>query len=847
MEIEAAQITARLEKLPLETTIAEKRAQVQVLSQFEEVDGMNEYANTVAPCSGQTEEHVKSPVNLPVTRATTLPRRPRPQPPLPASTRPREAVRASTAQPSDETSENNILRVMNKQNEITEMLVKQTQLYQLPVKEVTVFKGDPLTFKSFIRAFEQTIEAKTDDESDKLYYLLQYTAGEPQELVRSCEHMPPRKAYKEAKGLLEKHFGDELIIASAYMEKALQWPSIRAEHGKAMSTYALFLTRCKNTMEDVEYLEEMDNPTNMRIVVSKLPFKIRETWWNTAYNIKEQRGRRARFADLVNFIDHQAKITTDPLFGNLQDKNVTPKVEKYKDTVKHVKSGVKGSSFATQVTVERTQYVAPKQVNASTVRVPFTAVTAFEPPCHYCQNNHALESCRKIQQLAHKGRIDFLRNKGLCFGCLTPGHMIKTCKKRIQCKTCSLKHPQILHIEKDNPKDPKEGGVCPPHSVPHQTVGFTAAGASECLLSIIPVKVRSQKSGMCVETYAFIDPGSTGTFCTEELQKKLDAKGKPTQIVLNTMGQDKEKGQKLFKSVMLTDVEVSGLDESAYIQLPKVFTHSTIPVQQENIPKPHHLKSWPYLAEVYLPEINADVGLLISANNPKTMEPWHVVNSQQNGPFAVKTVLGWMVCGAADNSSVHYKVNQISLTEIEQLLVQQYNTDFPEKHCDDKAEMSQEDKQFMQSVQKTAKCVDGHYSIGLPFKQETVKMPNNRCVAEQRAASLKNKLKKKPVFLEDYKAFMKSLFEKGYAEEIPPEQLLRDDHRIWYIPHHGVYHPKKKKIRVVFDCTASYKGVSLNEELLQGPDLTNTLIGVLQRFREEPVAMMADIESMFTK
>ncbi len=75
--------------------------------------------------------------------------------------------------------------------------------------------------------------------------------------------------------------------------------------------------------------------------------------------------------------------------------------------------------------------------------------------------------------------------------------------------------------------------------------------------------------------------------------------------------------------------------------------------------------------------------------------------------------------------------------------------------------------------------------------------------------------------------------------------LNRDDNRLFYIPHHGVYHPKKQKLRVVFDCTASFQGRSLNSELLQGPDLTNTLVGVLLRFREEPVAIMADIESMF--
>ncbi len=92
---------------------------------------------------------------------------------------------------------------------------------------------------------------------------------------------------------------------------------------------------------------------------------------------------------------------------------------------------------------------------------------------------------------------------------------------------------------------------------------------------------------------------------------------------------------------------------------------------------------------------------------------------------------------------------------------------------------------------------------------------------------------------------MDNILEKGYAVRIPKEQLIRSDGRVWFIPHHGVYHTKKRKLRVVFDCAATYQGVSLNDQLLQGPDLTNTLIGVLLRFRQEPVAMMADIESMF--
>ena len=52
-------------------------------------------------------------------------------------------------------------------------------------------------------------------------------------------------------------------------------------------------------------------------------------------------------------------------------------------------------------------------------------------------------------------------------------------------------------------------------------------------------------------------------------------------------------------------------------------------------------------------------------------------------------------------------------------------------------------------------------------------------------------------------------------------------------------------MRVVFDCSAKYRGSSLNDKLLPGPDLTNSLVGVLTRFHQEPIALILDIEAMF--
>ena len=64
----------------------------------------------------------------------------------------------------------------------------------------------------------------------------------------------------------------------------------------------------------------------------------------------------------------------------------------------------------------------------------------------------------------------------------------------------------------------------------------------------------------------------------------------------------------------------------------------------------------------------------------------------------------------------------------------------------------------------------------------------------------------------------------GYAENAGTP---KHDDLTWYIPHHGVYHPAKPgKIRVVFDCFACFQGISLNDNSLQEPDFTYTLLGL---------------------
>lgn len=97
-----------------------------------------------------------------------------------------------------------------------------------------------------------------------------------------------------------------------------------------------------------------------------------------------------------------------------------------------------------------------------------------------------------------------------------------------------------------------------------------------------------------------------------------------------------------------------------------------------------------------------------------------------------------------------------------------------------------------------------------------------------------------------YSSFMDDLVWKDNARKVPRDQLDHPVSALWYLPHHPVLDPNKPdKIRVMFDCTAKHQGTSLNNQLLQGPDLTNNLIGILTHFEQEPVTLMAS--RCFTK
>ncbi|XP_078494962.1 uncharacterized protein LOC144749776 isoform X2 [Ciona intestinalis] len=303
------------------------------------------------------------------------------------------------------------------------------------------------------------------------------------------------------------------------------------------------------------------------------------------------------------------------------------------------------------------------------------------------------------------------------------------------------------------------------------------------------------------------------------------------------------------------------------IPVSSLYSRPTIPFNASQVPRPEVAKQWPHLktiAEELTPfKPNVEVGLLIGSNVPSAIRPRQIVCGNEDEPYAQKSLLGWGIVGVVckDHSDVrgavvHRTVSSVCASSKFHLTHQAKEILNPNSVCkilendfieNDKSNpMSREDKMFVDLLNiHTVRRKDDHYEMPLPLRSAELKLPNNRPLALKRLFQLRRRFIRNPKYYEDYKVFMSRIL-KDCSETIDDKDLTGQPGRVNYVPHTGVYHPKKPgKIRVVFDCSAQFAGSSLNDHLLQGPDLTNNLVGVLTRFRKEEVALMTDIESMF--
>jgi len=298
---------------------------------------------------------------------------------------------------------------------------------------------------------------------------------------------------------MKKKFGDDYRIVTAYESKALNWPEVKAEDSISLDRFSIFLMRCKNAMECSKYLTKLEQPDTIQKLVMKLPFNLRKTWRRSVDHIMETERRSVTFSDLAEFVDNEARVTANPIFGKITE-DTKPKNER---KGKQSRSGRSKTSLAAQV----------GNVQSPPPEAPLSGST---PPtedvlCSFCNSGHALDTCEALRRLPYPDRIQFLKSKHLCFGCLSSNHAVKECPEKKTCMVanCTRKHPTILHTNtagRIRPSDIPSASTSPQEESTHVRNGMVNLDRSRIGVAVVPVKVWLKATGSPVITYAFLFP-----------------------------------------------------------------------------------------------------------------------------------------------------------------------------------------------------------------------------------------------------------------------------------------------------------------------------------------------------
>ena len=231
---------------------------------------------------------------------------------------------------------------------------------------------------------------------------------------------------------------------------------------------------------------------------------------------------------------------------------------------------------------------------------------------------------------------------------------------------------------------------------------------------VVPVKVAY--GGKTVHTYAFLDQGSTHSFCGKSLIQELGITGSPENLHIKTTTGTADN----FKSITC-DFVVSVLDDEISFSLSDLVDE--IPVQPNDILVGSEVLTLPHLQDVKLQSLpNTSVNLLIRADVPELFCIYGARKGPQGTPCAIETPLGWSLLGPSlspsqeSNCTVNFiklKANQDARELVERMRENEFE---PGTSIFDLSS-SKEDRIAYELMQSSLCENRGHYQLPLLWKE----------------------------------------------------------------------------------------------------------------------------------
>ena len=374
---------------------------------------------------------------------------------------------------------------------------------QAPKIELLEFHGDPMSYHSFIRSFEENVEKMLPDDGARVARLIHLCKGEAGRAIRCCNLMDPKQGYARARRLLKQRFGDKHTITELWIKKLSEGgPRVNLQE------YADELLDCYESLNVLGALQEMEEQRNLLAMIMRLPVHLQNKWQDYVFDLRSCKDRCPTLKDVVDVVDRAAAVVSDPVYGSASMR-----------------------SKRSEKTTTRVAYVATADVR-----------------CPICDDGeHSVPQCRTFLNMSPNDRLDVALKNQICFMCLTPGHITRECSNPVKCQArkCGQWHATMLHdadweglrraskekrdaTARSSASSDSEGNHVSFNSS-HHVMGNKVA------LPFLLVKVTSPETGISVKTYALLDSGSNISLCQDRLLKLLKARGRTEKMSLTTL------------------------------------------------------------------------------------------------------------------------------------------------------------------------------------------------------------------------------------------------------------------------------------------------------------------------
>ncbi|XP_048734152.2 uncharacterized protein LOC125650167 [Ostrea edulis] len=753
-------------------------------------------------------------------------------------------------------------------SELTKFLLRKDLL----MSRFSNFNDRPETYslwKASFRAVTSELEVSPLEESDLLVKWLGPESAKFAQSIRTSNIGNPTRALAKIWERLEERFGAPEMVEASLKTKIGNFPKITVKDSKKLYDLYDILMEIEAVKQNPKYtqlLSYYDSSAGVIPIMNKLPTHLQGKWCDRATRYKRAHDVAfPPFSVFCDFVKDMSSMLNDPGLTYTVDSSTPSRTNRPLADIRK----------------QPTVYTRKTEVQEDSEQ-------GKSEKCPIHNTNHSLNKCREFLKKPFRDRKKLIRDKNICFRCcLTTTHIAKDCQASVHCNDCrSQRHATALHMiernqgsqmqstafkESSQGTPRKEHGGEPTNDLVSkctQLCGENFKGRSCSKTVLVQVFPKGQPN-KAVKVYAILDDQSNKTLGTSVLFDALGVADDKFEYSLSSCA-----GKVLLSARRANNLCIQPCDGRETFDLPPVIECDNMPNDRSEIPTPEVARCYRHLHHIarHIPELeqSAEISLLVGRDLPEV----HHVKSQAIGPrqtpFAQELPLGWVIIGEVCLGRFHAsRTIQVSKTclskDIRQTILQpcentlnikeihdslsreKFGTDssiFVKTRDDDKIGLSIDDREFLAIMDISfRKDGNGHWTAPLPFKEQRPILPNNKVLALKRAHSLDVSLKKNPTKRDHMVTFMKGVIDRGAAEVAPP---ISEGKECWYLPLFGVYHPKKPdKIRGVFDSSVVYQGISLNSVLLTGPNLTNSLLGVLLRFRRDQIAVIADIEQMF--